>query len=115
MSTTSCNYSCGRVSTSTRRKPLTGSSVSGMSETRRVTYRGPARSAGILAQFLEEEGVEVSYTPPMEHKGFPEIAETVVVSILCSGAYDVIKAGLKKFRDSAFGRDAEAEIEDEGG
>jgi len=67
----------------------------------------------MLAEFLNEEDVKVSYTPPMEHKGWPEVVEAVVVNLVCAGAVEGIRVGIHKFRDSSFGRDAEAEIEDD--
>lgn len=76
-----------------------------------MIYRGPARSVSMLAQLLEEEGVQVSYAPPMETKSLSAVAETVVVSILCNGAYDLVKAGVVKFRASSFGCGSDAEIE----
>lgn len=84
-----------------------------MSPPTTVTYRGPAPFASALAQVLREEGIEVRYERPIEERGVREIAETVIVSLACSGAYDVIKAGVLRFRSSRFGGVARVEIEED--
>ena len=62
---------------------------------------------------LKEEGVRVNYTPPVEQRGAGELVGTVVVSLACSGAYDLIKVGVGRFRDSRFGRAAKVELPEE--
>lgn len=84
-----------------------------MAEKWTVQYRGPAPLASALAQMLREEGVAVAYEAPYEERGAQQIVETVVLSLVCSGAYDGIKLGLARFRKSRFGRVAEVEVEGE--
>ena len=69
-----------------------------------MTYRGPAPLASALAQMLEEEGVRVYYSPPIEKRGAGDVMEAAIVSLACAGAYGLIKAGVLRFRDSRFGK-----------
>jgi hypothetical protein len=48
---------------------------------RTLTYRGPARGASALAQMLREEGVEVSYTPPVERRDITQVAEVLIIYV----------------------------------
>lgn len=75
-----------------------------------VRYTGPAALVGLLAQHLREEGAEVSYDPPAEDRGVGEIAETVVVSLVCSGLYDAIKAGVTRFGSGPPGQRADVDL-----
>ncbi|WP_109509300.1 hypothetical protein [Nocardioides speluncae] len=83
-----------------------------MSDQTTVVYRGPAPFASALAQMLREEGVEVNYAPPIEERG-GGIVEAVVVSLACSATYDLIKAGVLRFRASRFGASATVELPNE--
>ena len=69
--------------------------------------------AGQLVRMLEEEGVQVTWTPPLEERGTAEIVTGVVVVIEASGAYDVIKATATKFVEK--GRQRGDEIVDGAG
>lgn len=80
-------------------------------ERRTVMYEGPAPFVSLLAQMLREEGVDVSYEPPIEKRGAGEVVETVVVSLFCAGTYDAIKYGLQRFAASRLGRNARTDIE----
>jgi hypothetical protein len=80
--------------------------------TRTVRYEGPPTRVSMLAQMLEEEGVTVDYEPPPEYRDVTAIAATVVISLVCSGLYDGIKAGVNKARQK-FGDHAKVTIEGE--
>jgi hypothetical protein len=82
-----------------------------MTETRRVTYTGPASRASFLVQLLEEEGVTVDWTPPLEKKDFGSAFEAVVVGLITTGSAAAIKAAVAAFRQHQ--ADAKVEIEDE--
>ena len=84
-----------------------------MTETRRLQYEGHPAIASAFVQMLQEEGLAVSWEPPIERRG-ANIPEDVLISILASGTYDALKAGIRaaveKFRDKFPGR---ARITDE--
>lgn len=86
-----------------------------MSSPTTVVYQGPAPFASALAQMLREEGIEVRYEHPREERGAREIAEAVIVNLACTGAFEVIKAGVLRFRASRFGGVSRVEIEDDEG
>lgn len=45
-----------------------------------VRYEGPPGLVGVLAQDLRDEGLEVSYEPPVEHRAqFPDPVTVVVI------------------------------------
>ena len=71
--------------------------------TTRVRYTGSPRYVGAVAQMLEEEDVQVDYTPPTETRGPSSAAETVTVYYICQGMPMAIRAGIQKFRER-FGR-----------
>jgi hypothetical protein len=79
----------------------------------RIRYEGSPARVGALAQELRDEGVVVSYTPPTEQRGGGEIVEAVVVSIVANGAYDAIKAGIRRFREWQPRSSVEIEGDDE--
>jgi len=47
---------------------------------------------------LEDEGIHVDWEPPYERRNLEGVAETIVLSLVASGAYDGIKAAVAKFR-----------------
>jgi hypothetical protein len=69
-----------------------------MSESRKLTYRGPAAFASALAGDLRAAGIEVDMEPPDETRGFDPVT-AVVVPLLVRGAYDTIVAVVRKFRE----------------
>jgi hypothetical protein len=79
----------------------------------RIRYEGGAAIVGALAQMLREEGVEVTYEPPDEWRSptIPTVVAAVVVNMIANGAYDAIKAGIRRFR-GLFPRSS-VEIEDD--
>lgn len=84
-----------------------------MSETtRRIIYEGPAHFAGLLAQMLREEGVQVDYEPPLEERGAQEFARDVIVDLTASGMGAAIMLALQKFDQRMRGR-ATARIEED--
>lgn len=82
-------------------------------ESRTVRYQGPAPFVGLLAKYLREEGVEVSYAPRVEERGAAEIAQDVIVNLSCVGVAGAIKYAVQKFRESRLGQNAKVEIEDD--
>lgn len=85
-------------------------------ETRTVRYTGGPAAVSLLAQTLEDEGVTVAYTPPVEERGIdPSTSNAVVVSLGCIGATAAIRYGVERFRESALGRRASVQIEEDGG
>jgi hypothetical protein len=78
-----------------------------------VIYGGPAALAGQLVRMLEEEGVQVTWTPPLEDRGPAEIVTGVVVVIVASGVYDVIKATATKFVEKGRQRGVHVKIDGE--
>jgi hypothetical protein len=67
--------------------------------TTRVRYTGSARYADAVAQMLEEEDVQVDYTPPVQKRELSSLGEAVTVYFFCQGTQMDIKAGVQKFRD----------------
>lgn len=48
-------------------------------EAMRIRYEGPAPFASLVAQKLDEEGVQVTYTPPLETRGAADVLQAVVL------------------------------------
>ena len=65
----------------------------------------------MLVQTLEQAGVAVKWKHPVEKRGFGSMGQEVVVAIVATGSYDVIKAAIAKFLEHVHGR-AEATVED---
>jgi hypothetical protein len=84
-----------------------------------VTHEGTARTASMLAACLREEGLEVSYEPPLEHRGAVDVAELVVMIVslpVVVFAGDIRAAairGVEKFKQKVPG--ATATVEDDEG
>jgi hypothetical protein len=77
-----------------------------------IHYEGSPLAVSPLMRMLRDEGVEVYVRHTSTESGVAEVAATIVVSIVASGAYDVIKAGVRSFRERY--TDCSAEIDDEG-
>jgi hypothetical protein len=84
-----------------------------------ITYKGEPACASALVQMLEQEGVQVDWTPPTERRsardalGWLTVSDdinAVLVSLVCNGTKPAIKAGVDKFR-KRFPR-AKVEVED---
>lgn len=85
--------------------PVARSTLSGMDEVTRTIrfHAGPdagAPLAGMLAQFLRDEGVHVDWTPPsgVEHRGLGADATQVVINLISTGTIVAIGAAVKRFR-----------------
>jgi hypothetical protein len=51
-------------------------------------------------QCLQEESVDVDWTPPTEERGVHDVAEhPVTVTIIANGTWAAITAGVRKFRE----------------
>jgi hypothetical protein len=83
-----------------------------------IVYEGAPHGVYLLAQALEEEGVEVRYSPLDETRGAGQIAVTVVLSIVGGTAADLTSDALKAAAERAIVKvreqwpQVEAEIED---
>lgn len=80
----------------------------------RVRYYGPAARAGMIAQMLRTEGVEVTYTPPVEPRDLQSVADGVVVYFIANYTDTVVRAAVVKVKQrirERFGRDADLEVE----
>lgn len=82
-----------------------------MDVTRTIRFEGNPSIASALVQFLKEEGVSVKWTPLDESRGLADDAVTVALSLLASGAYDGMKAAVRKFLQMF--PHAKADIEEE--
>lgn len=71
----------------------------GMAETWTITYEGDPARAGALVQMLEQQGVHVEWEPPQERRSFGADVGAVALSLVASGLYDAIKAGVARFRE----------------
>lgn len=69
-----------------------------MTETHTVTYRGSAPFASMLAQMLEQEGLEVAWDRPEESRGMVDMAEGYAVAMAVHGSIVSIRAAVAKFR-----------------
>jgi hypothetical protein len=78
------------------------------SDTVRLTYRGGAPFVGALAQMLEEQGVSVQYTPPVETRDMTGALAIVAVVLSVTGNIHDIAATVQKFRQK-FGAHAQIE------
>ncbi len=82
-----------------------------------ITYRGPAPFVSALAQMLREEGVNVTYAPPVEERGIGDAAVEVVLYLGDQAVSGLMGAGIatvltkfnKRFGDSG----ASAEVNDD--
>lgn len=81
------------------------------SETHTVTYRGAGAFASMLAQMLEEEGLQVEWEQPEQRRSLSDMAQAYVVSMAVAGSLAGIKLAVDKFRKHA--PKAEVEIDDD--
>ena len=65
-----------------------------MSETVQLTHTGSPRTAAMLADLLEQAGIEVSWDRPVERRDASAAAEAVVVYLTCRIAEAGGKAAL---------------------
>lgn len=64
-----------------------------------LTYEGPARLVGFLAQELLDAGAtEADYQPPYETKNLLDVANQVAVSLTVTGTAAVVGEGVRRFR-----------------
>ena len=75
-----------------------------------IRYEGSPLSLSPLINMLHDDGVEAYVEQTRTESGVAEVAATIVVSIVASGAYDVIKAGVRNFRERY--SNCSAEIDD---
>jgi hypothetical protein len=70
-----------------------------MNVTRTITYRGQPPWHTALVQFLEEEGVQVKWSPPAEEepRGLGADATEVIVSLISTGTAAAIALAIRKF------------------
>ncbi len=82
--------------------------------TTRLTYVGPPRYTGDLAQALEAQGVSVDYQPPMETKDLATAMAAVSVILAATGPASDIVATVRAFTRQFAGTRVEG-LPDEGG
>jgi hypothetical protein len=82
--------------------------------TRTITYRGEAPWCWALAYFLDQEGVQVEWSPPdgEEHRGLGADAQQVAVSLVTTGTITAIRVAVRKFRN--YGPRSKGKVEVEG-
>ncbi len=84
-----------------------------MTEAHTVTYRGSAPFASMLAQFLEQEGLDVTWERHEETRGVSDMAQNYVVAMAVAGSLVAIKSAVAKFRKHAPRAEVEIDREDE--
>ena len=84
-------------------------------QTHRILYTGTASFAGWVAQSLREEGLDVSWTPPVEERGaVSEVVESVTVALIVNGTSEAVDAAVAKARGLVLGHGTvEVEVEDD--
>src|SRR5664280_1224693 len=98
-----------------RKGPTARTSMPVMTQTtRRITYRGHPSGAPMLAEMLKREGVTVEPERPNEQRNnMADLGLTVVEGMVAAGAYDAIKAGIRKFLEFIHDKGWEATVEDD--
>jgi hypothetical protein len=69
-----------------------------MDVTRTIRYQGDPARASALVQMLEQQGVQVSWTPPREERGLATDVTAVVINLVSTGSAVGIAAAVKQFR-----------------
>lgn len=62
-----------------------------------LQYEGPPALVGALAQMLREDGMQVSYEPPMEQRDAALVIAIVTLVVQVTGADDRMKAAIDRF------------------
>ncbi len=75
-----------------------------MEQTRTLRYTGSPPFAGLFAQTLRDEGVEVEYEPPLERRDVASMVEAVTVFFICRGSEVAIKVAVEKWRAGSRGK-----------
>jgi hypothetical protein len=72
-----------------------------MDVTRTIVYRGAPPWHTALVQFLQEEGVQVEWTPPAEEepRGLGADVHQIVLSLITTGTTAAIAAAVQRFRN----------------
>ena len=79
-----------------------------------ITYEGPPALAGLFAQLLRDEGLEVSYRAPTEQRSGTEVMVAVGLTVNSTVAQiygEEIKAAVRKLK----GRFPRTKVTDEDG
>ena len=83
--------------------PLECRTVRPMSETVHLTHTGSPRTAAMLADLLEKEGIEVSWERPVERRDAAAAAEAVAIFLTCrmaeAGGKAALRAAVAKVRE----------------
>jgi methylmalonyl-CoA mutase cobalamin-binding subunit len=84
-----------------------------VTQTYRIVYTGTAPFAGWVAQTLREEGLDVSWTPPVEERGaVSDVVENVTVALIVSGTTAAVRGAVAQARELLRGHGT-VEIEDD--
>jgi hypothetical protein len=84
-------------------------------QTYRILYTGTAPFAGWVAQALGEEGLDVSWTPPVEERGtVSDVVENVTVALIVTSTSAAVDAAVAKARELVLGHGTvEVEVVDD--
>ena len=83
--------------------------------TQQLIYQGPPALAGVLAQGLEDEGVDVDYEPPLETRDFGTALAIASVVLAATGNLGDIFTAVRKFRQRFGKSGAEVRMLDDRG
>lgn len=61
-----------------------------------IEYTGPPSLVGLFAEALEDEGLTVVYTPPIETRGLREVADVGLDLIVSGASATLIDTGVRK-------------------
>jgi hypothetical protein len=64
-----------------------------------IRYVGSPELASLFVRMLETEGASVKWDPPLERQDLPEMAETVVTTLIVLGTEAAVRAAVTKFRE----------------
>lgn len=67
--------------------------------TQQLRYEGPTPLISALAHWLEAEGVEIDYDPPLETRDLNTALAVASVLLAATGNITDIRAGVRKFRE----------------
>jgi hypothetical protein len=82
----------------------------------KITYEGPPAIAGLFAQLLRDDGIEVSFDPPKERRdGTAEVAVKVVMFLADKVGDAAVAAALGAAVAKLKGRFPRAKVTDEDG
>lgn len=82
-----------------------------MTATIELEYQGPPALVGALAQMLADEGLRVTYTPPVEEPGLGGVLQEVVVGVVVTTTSAALQVGVTAAIERFRARFPEARVE----